>query len=184
MKFTDKQKTALLVIGFGGAVLMVLVLYFQFVFNKQQMSDMNRRKDRAERELTNLRKELATINAILAERELMERQMEVLKQITRRLPQTVDAPGFLTALINSLRATGLLQQSVEPLKPVDRSLYTEIPWDIIGFGRYHELGQFLTLIEQNPDRFMRVRQMVVDNSLQRPSIHPLRLQISTFMFTR
>ena len=40
----------------------------------------------------------------------------------------------------------------------------------------------LALRPQSPDRFMRVKSFTVENNLTRPSIHPIKLDIATFMF--
>jgi Tfp pilus assembly protein PilO len=73
---------------------------------------------------------------------------------------------------------------VKPVSPQNRVQYTEIPYTIEAHGRYHEIGQFLTLIEQNPQRFMRLRNFTAENNLERPSIHPVQMEISTFMFNQ
>ena len=109
---------------------------------------------------------------------------QMIQKVIQRLPSRPDAPGFLVALVSILRQTGIIQRSVTPEETVNRTQYTEIPYEIDAFGRYHELGQFLTLVEQNPARFMRVKAMRVSNNLARPSIHPIELQISTFMFNQ
>jgi len=44
------------------------------------------------------------------------------------------------------------------------------------------IGIILTLLEQNTDRFMRVKSFKITDNLQRPSVHPIDMQISTFMF--
>ena len=62
------------------------------------------------------------------------------------------------------------------------SLYTEIPYVILAHGRYHAVGQFLTLVEQNPQRFMRVKYLKIKNDLLRPSIHTIQMVVETFMF--
>jgi Tfp pilus assembly protein PilO len=86
------------------------------------------------------------------------------------------------ALVSTLRVTGIIQETVKPENVRDRAQYTEIPYTVEAHGRYHELGQFLTLIEQNPQRFMRVKSFKLGTNLLRPSIHPIKMEITTFMF--
>jgi hypothetical protein len=45
------------------------------------------------------------------------------------------------------------------------------------------LGQFLTLIEQHPDQIIRVKTMRIGNDPNRPSRHPVRMAVATFVFT-
>ncbi len=137
----------------------------------------------AKEEKVDLEKELAQIKDLLSPKGEIEKQAEMIRKVTRRLPSSSDAPGFLNTLMLSLRTTGIIQEEVKPETTSDESrLYTEIPYKVKALGHYHAFGQFLTLIEQNPERFMRVKNMTISNSELRPSIHPFDIEIETFIF--
>lgn len=182
MAFTEQQKSKLLIVGFLAAVMLVIVLYFHFIIGRGQIKDYRRRSARVEQEIIEAKQDLTDIRAIMSEEGLMEEQREMISKLVKRLPSSPDAPGFLMAMVNILRTTGIIQEMVKPERPKDRSQYTEIPYSIKAHGRYHELGQFLTLLEQNPQRFMRVKSFVVENNMDRPSVHPIEMEIATFTF--
>jgi Tfp pilus assembly protein PilO len=182
MASSDSNKNQLLVVGFVAAILAVIVLYFDFTIVRGQVNDFERRSERVEQEIADARAELKEIQALLDEEDVLESQRAMIEKVVRRLPSSPDAPGFLNSLVSVLRKTGLIQEGVRPDATSSFSQYTEIPYKINAHGRYHELGQFLTLVEQNPQRFMRVKNFKVINNLERPSIHPIDMQIATFMF--
>lgn len=182
MQFTEQQKTQLLVVGFIGTVMIVVVLYFQFVIGRGQIRKFQSDSATLEREIRESKAELAEIRFLLSQEGLMEEQREKIAQVTKRLPGNPDAPGFLMAMVSILRTTGIIQEMVKPERPKDRAQYTEIPYSVEAFGRYHEVGQFLTLLEQNPTRFMRVKSFTLQTNLERPSMHPIDLEVATFMF--
>lgn len=184
MNFTEQQKSQLLVIGFLAAVLLVVVVYFHFVIGRSQINQFKKQSTELRQDIADAEAELAEIRAILAQEDEMERQRAQIAKVVRRLPSNPDAPGFLMALVSVLRTTGIIQEMVKPERVASRSQYTEIPYSIEAFGRYHEFGQFLTLIEQNPDRFMRVKSFTLTNTENRPSMHPVDLEVATFMFNR
>ena len=124
----------------------------------------------------------AEIQELMAQRDELDRQRELIQTVVARLPSSPDAPGFLMALVSILRTTHIIQEIVKPERPQNREQYTEIPYIVEAHGRYHALGQFLTLIEQNPQRFMRLKNLNIENNLDRPSIHPIKMEIPTFMF--
>lgn len=182
MQFSEQQKSKLLIIGFVGAVLLVVVLYFHFIIGRGQERDYKMRSQRLTKEIAESKAELAEIKELMSQEAKLEQQRVLISKLVKRLPASPDAPGFLTALVSILRTTGIIQETVKPEKLQSRSQYTEIPYSIQAHGRYHELGQFLTLVEQNPQRFMRVKSFTVENNLERPSVHPVKMEIATFMF--
>ena len=183
MSITDKQKSSFLLVAFVGAIMTVVVLYFHFMIARGQVSDWKSRIASVDVELSTAKRDLAEIRGLMNQKDELEAQRSKIQKVVQRLPSTMDAPGFYMALASVLRQTGIVHDGVKVLPAEDRSLYVEIPYDIKANGRYHELGQFLTLIEQNPKRFMRVRSFTVSNNLDRPSMHPVELEIATFMFS-
>lgn len=183
MQFTETQKSKLLIIGFVGAVMLVIVLYFHFIIGRGQLRDYKMQAARIEQEIGEAQVELVEIRDLMAQKGQLEEQRLLIEKVVRRLPSSPDAPGFLMALVSILRTTGIIQEMVRPDRVQIRSQYTEIPYKIEAHGRFHELGQFLTLIEQNPARFMRVKDFHVTNNNDRPSVHPIQMKIATFMFS-
>ena len=172
MNLSDGQKSSLLLTVFLGVVGLIVVGYFHFMFGRGMVSSYERRRQDTEQKVEVLEQDLAQVRELVGQR------------VTRRLPSSPDAPGFLNALLTTLSTTGIIQEEVKPAGASERALYTEIPYTVNAHGRYHSIGQFLTLIEQNPERFMRVRNMTIKNNVKRPSVHPIEMDITTFKFNQ
>lgn len=180
----DSQKSKLLMTLFVGVVGLVLIGFFHFMYGQGLIAQDDRMRGDAEKKLVSLNDELKQITELVGQKEELERQSEMIRRVTQRLPSSPDAPGFLNALLMTLSTTGIVQDEVKPVEKEKRALYTEIPYTIQAQGRYHAIGQFLTLIEQNPDRFMRVKSLEIGNDANRPSIHPIKMDVTTFMFNQ
>lgn len=178
----EKQKTTVLVIAFIGFFGLLVGGYYSLIMSKAKVKAHDSQLGKLSDQNRVAKEKLESLKAIIANKEQVEANRAKIAAITKRLPNSPDAPGFVNALVTVLRRTGIIQQSVRPSGSQNRTQYTEIPYSILAFGRYHEIGQFLTMIEQNKDRFMRVKSIKVSNNLKRPSIHPMNIQIATFMF--
>lgn len=178
----DTQKSALLITVFAGCVCLVMIGFFYFMLGRAQIAKYENLEQRYQRELSEKKGELNRIQTQLAMKDELDRQAEMIEKFTRRLPSSPDAPGFLNALVMILGTTGIVQEEVKPAGTVKQTLYTEIPYTVKAYGHYHALGQFLSLIEQNADRFMRVKHITIKNNPDRPSMHPVEMEIATFMF--
>lgn len=182
LNLNEQHKTRLLITAFVGVVCLILIGYFHWMIGRGMISEYERRTENLNKELKDLDIQLAQIKKTIKEKAEIERQAETIHKVTRRLPSSPDAPGFLNALVSILGTTGIVQEEVKPDPTTLMSLYTEIPYTVKAQGHYHAFGQFLTLVEQNPDRFMRLKTLKISNSLERPSIHPIEMKIATFMF--
>jgi Tfp pilus assembly protein PilO len=145
--------------------------------------------DRDTLEIDKVKAQIADLDAKLKQMADAEKNWAFLKEkqalldkLAKKLPNSVDAPGFFQAMVKILAITRIEMTDLTPETPSQRTVYTEIPYKITGRGRYHDFGQFLNLIEENPERFMRVKTLTVENQDDRPSIHNISVRIGTFMF--
>ena len=161
-----------------------MIAFFYFMIGRGQIAGYEKQATILRQELSSKRGELKRLEDQVALGPELERQAEMVRTFTRRLPSSPDAPGFLNALVTILGTTGIVQEEVKPTATTSRPVYTEIPYSIRAYGHYHALGQFLTLIEQNKDRFMRVRRLKIRNNPDRQSMHPVEMEITTLMFNQ
>jgi type IV pilus assembly protein PilO len=182
LNLNDKQKTGLIVTTFVGVVCLILIGYFHLMIGREMIAGYDNEQRNKLKELKDLDRQLNQINKTIQEKDEIEKQAETVRKATRRLPSSPDAPGFLNALVSILGTTGIVQEEVKPDPTTPMSLYTEIPYTVKAQGHYHAFGQFLTPVEQNPDRFMRIKTLKISNNIERPSIHPIEMKIATFMF--
>ncbi len=184
MALNDKERNVLTAGLILAGMFMVIFVYLHFVFFKKAIASNQKQQSKIEAETADLRKELNSMVSFLREREKVNLMKERLEIATSKLPSEPQAVKFLEELRTTLERTGVRQRRVSPKTFVPRTLYTEIPYEVQGSARYHEFGQFLNLIECNPRRFMRVNSFDLRNSDARPTVHPVTIGISTFMFNR
>jgi len=131
-----------------------------------------------------LEKEINEAKLILTQENQVPALREKIEMIKKRLPDNPDARGFYLAIVDILEATGVKYNFVQPDKTKPRTIYTEIPYKLELLCGYHELGEFVSLIEENPDRIMRLNTLNVDSLKGRPSTHKISILVSTFMFNK
>jgi len=184
MIFDEQAKKTLTVGGLIALIILAGFGYWHFAILKVHYKRNENVKKGLKEEIGKFRDELAEIREMEAQRDRIEEMRTMVAEARKRLPDTPDAPGFFQELIRILRITGVQTSRVDPRPQKRQALYTEIPYYIVSQCRYHEFGQFLNLIEENQNRFMRVSSFNVKNNDKRPSVHPVTVSISTFMFNR
>lgn len=181
---TPKQKDILKALAIVAVAVLGIVAWLDFGWWRNEIKELKRQSNGIGTEVKAMEGRIREINAALANVDELRRKQELLAQISAKLPDSPDAPGFYNALVKILQSTRINYTALDPKPPAERTAYMEIPYNITCAGRYHDFGQFLNLIEENPDRFMRVKSFTIDNSDKRPSIHPVTVDIATFMFLR
>ena len=184
MTFDEQAKKNLSVGLFFAVVIFASFAYWHYSFLKPLYKKYEVQIKDLKAEIKKSQVDLDEINKAEGDRGNVENMRKIVAEATKRLPSTPDAAGFYQELIRILRITGVLTTRVEPGEKRTQTLYTEIPYSIQCQCRYHEFGQFLNLIEENQTRFMRVNSFTINNNDSRPSIHPISINISTFMFSK
>jgi Tfp pilus assembly protein PilO len=172
----------------AGFVLAILIFagafYYYSFFVRDETARKNKQIETLKADIKKLDQELRDIQAQMANPEELKAKKEFLDKIAKKLPEREDSPGFYAALVDVLRVTHIEYSELTPLPTVSRSIYAEIPYRIKCQARYHDFGHFLNLIEENPNRFMRVKTFTIENQDNRPSIHPVTIELATFMFVK
>lgn len=184
MELDEQSKKSLTVGIFIAIMLAVGFGYYHYIWLKPYYETYESKTKSLNEEIKVLKAELNEIEEVEKQKDKIAEMQRVVSEAAKRLPNTPDAAGFYQELIRILRITGVFATRVEPGKKRSEIMYTEIPYSISCQCRYHEFGQFLNLIEDNQSRFMRVNSFTIKNNDNRPSIHPISVNISTFMFNR
>lgn len=179
---TPEQKKKVQIALLVGAVILVILGWFWISIGSKKVSGLTAQVEELKKKDADLTRQLAELRELEKMRSQYALVEARLEQVSRRLPASPEAPGFQEALSDALRSTGIDIAKLAPEKINDFDQFTEIPYTIAAAGRYHELGQFLTLVEQNSQRFMRVKSLKMVNDDVRPSLHPVDVGIATFMF--
>lgn len=184
MNLNEKEKDVLTAGLILAAVFAAIFAYLQFFVFADRIAKNEKVKKEFVAKSADLQKELDEMNDLIKEEAQIQEMYNRLKRAMNKLPNESRPIEFLDELRTTLEKTGVSQRRVAPGVPKSRTLYTEIPYEVQGSARYHEFGQFLNLIECNPRRFMRVNSFDVRNNNARPTVHPITVGISTFMFNK
>jgi Tfp pilus assembly protein PilO len=182
--FNESDKKILQIVLVVGVVAGLGLFYYYWAMAKYQIKSLDD-------EITTLAEQKKKKSAELRElKQWAEREDEItqivaqLEEKVQRLPKTPEARRFFSILRDCIRITNLSANKIARLKPEPMGAYSEIPYQISGSARYHDLGQFLMLVEQHREQIMRVKTLDVRNDMKRPSRHPLNLKVATFVFTQ
>jgi Tfp pilus assembly protein PilO len=172
----------------AGSILAIVLLggaYFFYAYYIQP--DIKATQDRIEKVQTEIRSLDARIREMdeaANNLEALKLKQEYLRQVAAKLPSSIGSQEFYNALIEILGTTRVDYSTLTQGALAERTVYTEIPYQIAGKGRFHDFGQFLNMVEENPIRLMRVKTFVVENDDRRPSVHPITVELATFMFNK
>ena len=155
--------------------------YYYWVVKPQLVKDAEQVK-KLNAEISTLNDRLRAMDVAAANLQSLREKQALLQAVSEKLPNSIDAPGFYQALVKILQVTRVEYSELVQQKEMVRTIYTEIPYRIVCRASYHDFGQYLNLIEENPDRFMRVKKFIIENNDKRPSVHPVTVELATFMF--
>ena len=184
MTFNEKEKNVLKVGLIFAGMLVFIFVYLHLFFFKAQIDRNERAVSDIMTKTKDMNKELGAIRDFLQKQSETEAMGKRVERMNAKLPSSAKAIEFLDELRASFERTGVRQNKITPKPYKSRTLFTEIPYEVAGNARYHEFGQFLNIIECNPRRFMRVNSLEIRDNPGRPSIHPVTVGISTFMFNK
>jgi Tfp pilus assembly protein PilO len=183
-KLTAQQRDAvkagaiLAIVLFGGAY------FFYAYYIQPEITRVQGLIVKVDEEIKELNGRLREMDEAAQNLEALKQKQEYLRQVAAKLPSSIAPQEFYSALIEILQTTRVDYSTLAQQKLQERTVYTEIPYRITGKGRYHDFGQFLNMIEENPTRLMRVKTFVIENDDRRPSVHPINVELATFMFNK
>jgi Tfp pilus assembly protein PilO len=162
---------------------LVAIVYFNYMFGKPAIETFAANVEKDKVKIESLKTELATVEEFkkLQATGEWEKVKTRIEQVSRRLPKSTRPQDFYQALQSILEQTGVTVNLLKPDEVQRYERFAEIPYSIKVQARFHEFGHFLNLVEENPQRFMRVKQFRVTNDLNRPSIHPVDVNLASFM---
>ena len=181
----SEQNKRILQFGIAfGLIGLIAAVYVWYIWGKAVEEKETVKQGKLQKELTLVNEQLEQIkNAHLIREEIAVKQA-FLERASKRLPSTPDAEGFFENVSTMLTKSNSNVNLVMPVKIEERSSYAEIPWRIDAISQYVELGVFFNLVEQNPDRLMRVKKFEIQNDPVLPGYHNVQVTIGTFMFTK
>ena len=180
----NKKKLMVLV---GVIAILIVVVYFNFILAPQTMwvikSVSNMSKSRSD--LANARADITKIEKLRTDMTSFEEKVD---KYEKMLPAEQEIPSLLENLSAMARNSGIKIVGITPVvskdEKVDKNrIYKEIPILISAKSGYHELGRFLSALE-NADRFMKVADMEIKSNTTSPKKHDVELMVLTYALLR
>lgn len=147
------------------------------------------RVTRLARDTNKMKVELKSAKSIIAERNGLKKKLDEYKEkvelYEKKLPAEQEIPSLLENLSNMAKAANIKITSIMPAvnegkDQMQGQLYREIPIRITAKSGYHELGRFLSNLE-NADRFMKVTQIAIKSNDASPKMHDVDLTVCTYI---
>jgi Tfp pilus assembly protein PilO len=179
--FSDKDKKMLQMIAVF-AVVAVAGLFFYQRSTRAQAGAIDAKIATFTELQKSKSKELEELRLIMDRSAEIGQMMTAIEEKRKRLPQTAEAREFYNIIRECIQITNLSELRIAPVAPVPMGLYEEVPYYITCRARFHELGQFLMLVEQHGKQIMRIKTLDIGNDLKRPSRHPVLVRLATFVF--
>lgn len=103
----------------------------------------------------------------------------------KRLPGEKEIPAILE---NLSQAANKLNVRITEIKPIEQAeegetIYYSVPILVTAECGYHALGRFINALEQ-ADRFMKISDIKIVNSLNRNDIHNVQLIVTTYVMKK
>lgn len=170
-------------------ILMVLlgligfILYMSFMFLPQVANDVS-----LVGKTVKMRGDLRTARLLIAEKKMLKRKdmeyNEKIEAYEKKLPAQQEIPDLLENLSKMARNADITIIGITPVvlkvqKERKGQVYKEIPILITAKSGYHELGHFLSNLE-NADRFMKISNINIKTNPAAPKKHDVELMVYTY----
>lgn len=176
-----KTQTTILIALLG---IIVSVLYIYFIFIPQFTKDLGL-VGRA----IKMRGELKYAKTLIAEKEDFKKKVaeynEKIDLYEKKLPAQQEVPSLLEnlskmAMNANINIIGITPVALKLSREKKGQVYREIPILITAKSGYHELGRFLSNLE-NGDRFMKVVDISIKTNTSAPKKHDVELMVYTYV---
>lgn len=182
--FKNTQTQQILVAGLIFLITFVLYLYFVFVPQFVRVPTLFRKVSKITAELKSAKSTGAEMEGL--KKKLMEYNEKV-EWYEKKLPVEREIPNLLENLSDmakgsNIKITSIMPAQASPENNAQRQskLYQEIPIRITAKSGYHELGRFLSNLE-NSDRFMKVTDIEIKANKASPKQHDIDLTVCTYI---
>jgi len=182
-----KDKKTQVVILAGLLAILGVVLYFSFILKPQivRVAESVSAAGSIDADLKEAGKNIANIPAFKKNIVAYEEKVD---RYEKMLPVEQEIPSLLENLSNIARSSnikivGIIPVTVKEDKPKKAQVYQEIPILINAKSGYHELGKFLSSME-NSDRFMKVADIQIKSNAQSPKKHEVEVLVLTYILLR
>ena len=182
--FKNIQTKQTLAIGLIFLIAFVLYLYFVFVPQIARVSTLLGKVGKITAELKSAKSTSAEMEGL--KKKLVEYNEKV-EWYEKKLPVEQEIPNLLENLSDMAKASNIKITSIMPAPAAPENnaqrqskMYQEIPIRITARSGYHELGRFLSNLE-NSNRFMKVTNIGIKSNKTSPKQHDIELTVCTYI---
>jgi type IV pilus assembly protein PilO len=184
MDLKNTQTQFLLLTIFAIFAVGALYIYFVFVPQVKRVFTLNS-------SIPKVRSELKSSRVIITDYEKLKNklkeQAQKVESYEKKLPAKQEIPALLESLSNMAKDSGTKIIGIVPAMSYfkddksagDSQIYKEIPILITAKSGYHELGRFLSSLE-NSDRFMKVVDISIQANKEDVKRHDVELMVCTY----
>ena len=172
-----KRKAMLLIVVF-----ILLGFAYYSVYLQKALSD----KSRLEENLASLKQQIAQKHIVIEEMKKFEKEIANLKKdldiAMAKLPEQKEIPGLLISVSEAGGYGGVEFLLFEPLAPVWKEFYAELPVKITVNGGYHDTAQFFERVAKLP-RIVNISNIAMEKAkTETKSNLSTTCLIKTYMF--
>lgn len=180
--FKDPKTQSRILIGLLGILLFVVYVYFIFI--PQLTKDVV-----AVGKTITLRREMREAKYLIGQTDILRKKVgdykDKIELYEQKLPAQQEIPSLLENLSKMARNANISIIGITPVvlkmqKEQKSAVYKEIPILITAKSGYHELGRFLSNLE-NGDRFMKVVDISIKANSTTPKKHDVELMVYTYV---
>jgi type IV pilus assembly protein PilO len=180
----NPQMQKMLAIGIVSIIVSVLYLYFVFMPQVSRAVILLVKVSRIKADLISAKSTSTDLEGL--KKKLAEYNDKV-EWYEKKLPAEQEIPNLLENLSDMAKGANIKITSIMPVLATAQNntqaqgrIYREIPIRITAKSGYHELGRFLSNLE-NSDRFMKVTNIVIRSNKAMPKQHDVELTVSTYI---
>jgi Tfp pilus assembly protein PilO len=164
----------------AGAVVL-LAVFFLVLPKRSQVSEAKAELETVQQQTVQLRAQLASLTAA---RENAPEARQEIRQVDNQLPPTMDEPGLLRLLKNSVERSGIEFADISVANPTPgvTGTFSTVPVSVSLEGTYFSLASFLNKIETLP-RSAKVLTGAISVATSSSTELELSMQISMELYT-
>ena len=167
----------------AAAILFALFLYITFIFSPQivKIFEVSGKLSKANTDLRDAKSDIAKIESM---KSAIEAYKAKVGKYEKTLPTEEGIPSLLESLSDMAKDSNMNIVGIVPILLKDVKLqsrvYKEIPITISAKAGYHELGRFMSSLE-NSDRFIKISDIQMKFNKPTPKKHTTDLLVVTYV---
>lgn len=178
---SKQNKVTLQVLAFVFILICIGAGVGKLMFLDEHIAGMNKKIKATETSIKEREAEMKTLTDLENRREEIEAIRAKVEKQAERLPSADEIPNLILIIKRMLMLTSVRVNSASQEKSETRQFYREIPYKLTCRSGYHNFGQFLNLIEVNPDRLMRIKKLEIELNEKNPTLHNVDMTIAAYV---